>query len=384
MLIAGARSPRRLPVVGFAALALGLGLFPAATPAESGVAATCAPSKGSSIADRAALRRLLFLGFTNEAPARLESLARNGVGGFFIMGNRRATSALPVLKAQLEAIDRGTATGSLLPFVAIDEEGGRVQRLKVLGTLPSARAMGAMTPTAIRKLAAEHGAKMRAITGSKEGGIDMDFAPVLDLDARTSGVIATRSFSSDPGKAWAGASAFAAGLDDAGLIPVFKHFPGHGRASGDSHALLPSTPPVNELETKDLVPYREMIAASTKPQVVMVGHLVTEGLSTDLKTPTSLSPGTYTYLRTKLGFKGLAITDDLGMGALASIPSNADRMARAVIAGADMVLFATTAGVEGLLNSLEPRLVSDNAFRAAVLRANASLDAFVCGSRPTQ
>jgi beta-N-acetylhexosaminidase len=193
----------------------------------------------------------------------------------------------------------------------------------------------------------------------------MDFAPVLDLDDRDNGVIADRSFSKDPKLAWAGAKAFADGLIAAGLTPVFKHFPGHGSASGDSHKALVTTPPIAELRKADLVPFGEAINSGA--QVMMMGHLLVPGLTTG-NTPTTWTPAAYQELR-RMGFAGVVMTDDLGMGALSVEKTIGARASRAVAAGADMVLFATTNGAEQILDTLEADMKSGKLPRARVNEA---------------
>ncbi len=316
---------------------------------------TCAPA--ASLTNRAAARQLLMLGFTDETDARLNLLARNGIGGFFVMGSRRSQSSIKRAKAQIAAIRSGIATAKLTdPFIAVDDEGGRVQRLTGLGTLPSARELGAQPAADIRAIAKTHANKLRTV------GLNMDFAPVLDLDDRDNGVIADRSFSKDPKVAWTGAKAFADGLTDAGLTPVFKHFPGHGSANGDSHKGLVTTPPIAELRKLDLLPFADAIKSGAK--VMMMGHLLVPGL-TNGTTPTTWTPGAYAELR-RMGFTGVIMTDDLGMGALSVEKTVARRASRAIAAGADMVLFATTNGAEQILDGLEADMTSGKLPRARV------------------
>lgn len=126
------------------------------------------------------------------------------------------------------------AGGGPLPLaVSVDEEGGRLSRLRSLigGTGPSARELAqTRTVQQVRDLARDRGRQMRKL------GITIDFAPVVDVtDAPDDTVIGDRSFGSDPATVTAYAGAYAQGLRDAGVLPVLKHFPGHGRGSGDSH-----------------------------------------------------------------------------------------------------------------------------------------------------
>ena len=176
-------------------------------------------------------------------------------------------------------------------------------------------------------------------------GVDIDFAPVVDVSgATTGGVIGDRAYGADPTSVAAYAGAFAAGLRQAGILPTLKHFPGHGRAVGDSHEELATAPPLAELEQLDLVPYRELL--DDGPSAVMVGHLDVAGL-TEPGLPASLSPATYALLRDQLGFTGLVVTDELGgMAAVSSRFSAPEAVVRAIAAGADLAL-VTGAGQLG-------------------------------------
>ncbi|EUA43047.1 glycosyl hydrolase family 3 N terminal domain protein [Mycobacterium xenopi 3993] len=142
--------------------------------------------------------------------------------------------------------------------------------------------MLAQTKTAdeVYTVALDRGRKMRTL------GITVDFAPVVDVsDAPADTVIGDRSFGSDPAVVTAYAGAYARGLRDAGLLPVLKHFPGHGHGSGDSHTGAVTTPPLSELQRDDLVPYRTLVTAN--PVGVMIGHMQVPGLTGDQ--PASLS-----------------------------------------------------------------------------------------------
>jgi beta-N-acetylhexosaminidase len=314
----------------------------------------------SAMTDREAARQLLMLGFVDETDERLNSLAKNGIGGFFVMGSRKSQAGVKRATAQVAAIRKGATAGGLYqPFIATDEEGGRVQRFVAIGKLPSGREMGAKSVTAIQTIAKDHAAKLAAI------GLNMDFAPVLDLDDRPTGIIADRSFSKDPTVAWNAANAFAKGLVDSGLTPVYKHFPGHGSASGDSHKGLVTTPPIAELRKKDLLPFAAAVKDGAK--VIMMGHLLVPGL-TEGSTPTTWTPAAYQELR-NLGFRGVIMTDDLGMGALLAEPTVGGRASRAIAAGADIILYATTAGAEKILDTLIADMKTGKLPRARVNEA---------------
>ncbi len=126
----------------------------------------------------------------------------------------------------------------------------------VIGSQPSARQLAqTKTPDEVYQIALERGRAMRGL------GITVDFAPVVDVTGN-SPAIGDRSFGDDPATVTEYAGAYARGLRDAGVLPVLKHFPGHGRASGDSHTGAVSTPPLAELQNDDLLPYRTLTTAA--------------------------------------------------------------------------------------------------------------------------
>jgi beta-N-acetylhexosaminidase len=306
------------------------------TPVNPGCAALVA-----NMPLRAKLAQRLMVGVEPSQPGSARTVVANDqVGGIFIGGNSTAILRGDAL-AQMRSIARTPVA------VAIDEEGGRVQRIKALdGSIPSARTMAAtMTPTQVRALAAKRGQQLRAL------GVTVDIAPVLDVSSQPAdSVIGDRSFSTDPARVVAYAGAFAAGLRDAGVLPVFKHFPGHGRATGDSHAGAVSTPPLAALRTDDLLPYHQLLGSG--PAAVMVGHLDVPGL-TD-KVPASLSPAAYQLLRTEFGFTGVTMTDDLGaMKAITNTYDLPTAVLTALRAGADIALWTSTEDLPTILAKLQ-------------------------------
>ena len=168
-------------------------------------------------------------------------------------------------------------------------------------------------------------------------------------------MIGDRSFGSDPDKVTAYAGAYAQGLRDAGLLPVLKHFPGHGHGSGDSHKGGVVTPPLSDLQNDDLVPYRTLVTAS--PVAVMVGHLQVPGLTGD--DPASLSPAAVQLLRDGTGyggpaFNGPVFSDDLSsMAAISDRYGVAEAVLRTLQAGTDVALWVTTDEVPAVLDRLE-------------------------------
>ena len=153
-------------------------------------------------------------------------LSRYDVGGIYINGDTTGQ-----VTADSATVFNGAS--AIRPIVGIDEEGGRIQRIpQLVGSMPSPRVMAkTMTPAQVQSLAFQVG------QGLKRYGITMDFAPVTDVSNQADDdVIGDRSFSNDPNVVEQYAAAFAAGLRQAGVVPILKHFPGHGHAVGDSHS----------------------------------------------------------------------------------------------------------------------------------------------------
>lgn len=286
--------------------------------------------------------QLLVVGVDPSDPAAAVAVVRDDqVGGIFIGGNDTALFTGGALEQIQQAAD--------LPVsVAVDDEGGRVQRIDdLVGSIPSAREMAAtMTPDQVRELAAERGRQLREL------GVTVDYAPVVDLtDGPAGGVIGDRSYSADPQVATEYAAAFAHGLSESGVHPVIKHFPGHGRASGDSHQGLVRTPPLDDLRESDLVPYDDLGVYPDDTEV-MVGHLDVPGLTEGQ--PASLSPSAYRLLREDYGYEGTVLTDDLGaMKAISDSYTLDEAVLLALKAGADQPLWSDGGDVGPVLDRLE-------------------------------
>ena len=220
------------------------------------------------------------------------------------------------------------------PVIGVDQEGGSVSHLEGITTaLPAfavdgqAVANGPTGASAVQALATATGLELRDL------GFTWDFAPVADVTIGAADVtIGDRSASSDPQVAARTVTAAVDGFNAAGVVSTLKHFPGHGRATVDSHQELPQIDAsMADLRASDLVPFVAGIKAGAP--AVMVGHLNVTALAPGV--PTSLAPQTYTLLRDGLGFEGVAITDSLGMGA---VTSRDQPEVEALNAGADLLL----------------------------------------------
>jgi beta-N-acetylhexosaminidase len=312
----------------------------------------------ASLSPRDKLAQLLTVGIKDAADAR-SVVSEQHVGGIMI-GSWTDLSMLT--DGSLPDI---SAAGPLPLAVTVDEEGGRVSRLaSLIGEQPSARVL-AQTKSVdeVYGIALDRGKKMRDL------GITVDFAPVVDVTSDADDtVIGDRSFGDDPAKVTEYAGAYARGLRDAGVLPVLKHFPGHGHGSGDSHtAGAVTTPPLAELQNNDLVPYRTL---TTQPPVaVMVGHLEVPDLTGS--DPASLSPAAYDLLRSGNyggpAFNGVIYTDDLSsMAAINQRYGVAAAVLKALQAGADNALWITTDEVPAVLDGLEKALADGQLNQAAV------------------
>ncbi|MGO4447025.1 glycoside hydrolase family 3 N-terminal domain-containing protein [Mycobacterium sp. 2YAF39] len=303
------------------------------------------PALLSQLSTRDKLAQLLMVGVKDAADAR-SVVESHHVGGIMIGS---WTDLAMVSDGSLTEIAKSAAP---LPLaVSVDEEGGRVSRLSsVIGTQPSARVLAqTQTPEQVYAIALQRGQAMRGL------GITIDFAPVVDVsDAPDDTVIGDRSFGKDPAVVTDFAGAYARGLRDAGLLPVLKHFPGHGNGSGDSHTGSVTTPPIADLQNADLVPYRTLNAQL--PVGVMVGHMQVPGLTGN--EPASLSPSAYGLLRSGgyggPPFNGPVFTDDLSsMQAISDRLGVPDAALRGLQAGADTALWVTTDEVPAVLDRLE-------------------------------
>ena len=255
-----------------------------------------------------------------------QSVVDLGVGGLFL--SEPNVESTEQVRALVDGL-RDRAGRPLL--VSTDEESGRVAVTReIVGAGPSPRRLAReQTPEQVRDYAAGIGSRLVG------AGIDLDLAPLLDLDdGPYGGIVGDRSFSADPATAAEYGLAFSAGLLDAGVTPTVKHFPGQGRSSTDTHAegdVVEAT--VEELRSTDLLPFQVAIDAGAP--VVMLNHLGYSALDPDL--PASLSPKAYALLR-EMGFQGVAMTDSLGMGAVNLRWNFPEAAVRAIEAGADVAL----------------------------------------------
>lgn len=250
-------------------------------------------------------------------------------------------------------------------LLTIDQEGGRVQRFKKgVNILPSMQALAETDFSKIEAAGCLMALEMRAL------GLDLSFAPVLDLDLGISQVIGNRSFGADPIQVAQMASAFGKGMLKAGMPRTGKHFPGHGAVKEDSHESLPvDERSWSEIET-DLYPFKALIDEGI--EIIMTAHIVYPAIDSF---PASFSKiWLQTILREDLGFNGIIISDDLAMGGAKGMGSYPDRVHAALSAGCDFVFIChqRAAAIESMC-SLEGGKLEQYPHRRETLKRNPSV-----------
>ena len=302
-----------------------------------------------------------------------------GVGGLELLGEERERLRHPAVggvllfsrnfdnPAQVTDLTRSIRALRSPPLViAVDQEGGRVQRFREgLTPLPPIGRLGraaADAPALARETARAAGwvmaAELRAL------GVDFSFAPVLDLDRGVSQVIGDRAFGADPATVAALGLAWQRGVRAAGSVCVGKHFPGHGGTAPDSHEQTVDDPrPLPDLVHADLLPFRRLIDNGLA--AVMMAHVRFPAFDVE---PAGFSPAWIDYLRRSLGFQGAIFTDDLEMAAAAAVGDRLERARRAMAAGCDMVMFGNAGrAIDPILERL-PRPDPLTALRLARLQ----------------
>jgi beta-N-acetylhexosaminidase len=261
-------------------------------------------------------------------PAQMESYLRDANPWGVILFARHLKS--PAQVKELNALIHGAIPG-WAPRIALDQEGGRVNRLAALGmTYPSA-SDGAGEPGQAEAVAFEMGCHLRNL------GFDVDFAPVADLGPAAAGTgLEGRVYGDAPDTVTACCAAFLRGLERAGVEGCLKHFPGLGGSVVDSHVGLPEIGGDDVARRPHLEPY---LALGGSVPYVMVAH--GEYLSLGSPVPSSLHHRTYELLA-QAGFLGLSVTDDLGMGAVSRLMPLADLAEACLAAGASLALWVAS------------------------------------------
>jgi beta-N-acetylhexosaminidase len=267
-----------------------------------------------------------------------EELAEGTIGGVvFYPENIGSPQRLRALTAYLR-----NAKSSPVPFIAVDQEGGMVQRLTRRNGykyFPSARSVG-RNPS----FASPESAERLYATMAEElakAGFNLNFGPVVDLNLNPHNPVIglrKRSYGTDPHSVSALAAAFIRAHRQAGIVTVAKHFPGHGSSRADSHKVLADIS--DSWREIEIEPYQEL-AEDGLLDGVMIGHLYHPRFSDGAKLPASLSGRAVSALRGKtIGFHGVVVSDDMEMGGVSDDYSLEERVVKAVNAGTDILVFS--------------------------------------------
>jgi beta-N-acetylhexosaminidase len=316
------------------------------------------------------------------ASADVTTLLREFHVGHVILFARNVADPEQVAELVRELQSTARSAGHDAPLlVAVDQEGGRVARLREPWTVwPPPRAIGrAGSAEKARRVGAALAAELRAC------GIGLDFAPVVDVDTNPRNpVIGDRSFGADPDVVGRLGAALIQGLQDGGVAACAKHFPGHGDTEVDSHVGLPVVDHSrSRLEDVELRPFRAAIGAGVA--TVLTAHILFREI--DPGRPASLSPElTEGLLRKELGFAGTIVTDDLEMKAVATQWTPGQLAVGAARAGADVLVFSRDPGsqveaIEGLIRAVETGEIPFKEMEAAEGRVARLKERFLAGYR---
>lgn len=357
-----------------------------ASPADSAAASNlaCATSRVATWSLTAVARETVVVSAQATSLASLTAAATQGYGGFLLFG-ATAPSSLPATLRSLARLE----PDRLSPMIMTDAEGGGIIRFPALvGQWPWAQTMGAtMTPAQIQRQGRRAGLAMA------QAGLNVDLAPVADVDARAVWPSATnpdglRSFGGSPAKDGADVAAFAAGLASAHVLAVVKHFPGLGYATANTDNAPAATQPWSVLQRTGLVPFRDAIAAGVS--AVMMSNASIPGLTS---LPAGISRVAIAQLRHQMGFTGLIMTDALSAVAISARHlSVAQASVDALAAGADQVLNGNPASAglalqtaslttAAIVSAVAHGTLTRAAVAAAAAQVLASTNTLSCASR---
>ena len=315
---------------------------------------------------------MLVFGFQGthigDDPSLCDTIRRDALGGVILFGkNLRTLPQTARLTAGLQALNRDTL------LIAIDEEGGRVDRLAKLKTIPptpSAREMAHLPPQKRERLWRAMAANLKRL------GFNLNFAPVVDLAINPQNPVIVkkgRAFGNDPGQVAQLAKSFIRIHHAAGLLTTLKHFPGHGSSRSDSHKGF--TDVTRTWHATELAPFQKLIDAGCV-DLIMSAHIFNAKL--DPRKPATLSSKVLTgLLRERLHYDRVIVTDDLQMGAITQNYSLEEAIAGAIDAGADLLLFgnqlAHPVTADRVIDIIASLLASGRIEAAAIHRANARI-----------
>jgi len=297
--------------------------------------------------------QLFIIGFQGTAPddALNGLIIQKHIGGVILFKrNINSPEKLVSLNNSIKEINLNSNKVPL--FISVDEEGGRISRMpEQITKLPSAESIGKINNS---DLSYDAGSLLAMQT--KAFGFNMDFAPVLDIRSNLKNtVIGDRAFGTDPETVLFNGVRVMKGIRDGGIIPVVKHFPGHGDTIADSHTELPVVNfDIGRLESFEWKPFQDAI--DNQVDAVMIAHILVTKI--DPENPASLSKILIKdILRDRMGFDGVVITDDMTMGAIVNNYSIGDAAVKSLLSCCDIIM---------VCHGHEKQLEAINAVKAAV------------------
>ena len=319
-------------------------------------------SRRAELRDKVARMIISPVTGTSLSDAEAERLSALRPGGVILVGdNIGADGDIRPFTSAIRAAIRDRP-----PLLYVDQEGGVVRRIKADGE-PDQPAMGTMPVDEVAAVATRRSELIL------DYGFDVNCTPVADVAFASDSFMAARSFGDDPAIVADRVEATITAMTDAGVIAGTKHFPGHGATSVDSHEALPTVDVTyEEWLAGEAIPFQRAIAAGTP--MVMLGHLMYPNWPGWGDTPATFNPEAYRVLREELGYEGVIITDDLGMGALTDWEP-LDVIDRAVDCGVDLLLIVVQrAPVEDVLNHLVERVLDGSIDEARIDDSLARID----------
>jgi beta-N-acetylhexosaminidase len=325
--------------------------------------------------------QLAIAGFAGESiPDDLKGLAKEFDLGGIILFARNVVEPEQVADVAREA---RTLAAELPLWVSTDQEGGRVARLKSPFTVwPPMRTLGRSGDDGLaERFARAMAAELRAV------GISLDYTPVLDiLTNRDNPAIGDRALAESAADVARLGSAIIRTLQAEGIAACGKHFPGHGDTSTDSHHELPVIEhPPDRIDRVELVPFRAAIAAEVA--AIMTAHILIPAI--DAEHPATLSSAVVSgMLKGTLGYRGLVLSDDIGMGAISARYGTADATVAAIAAGCDVVLMCGTdqgvqaAALEAVIHAVEDGTLPLARVEDALARHRRAKERFLAPPRP--
>lgn len=342
---------------------------PSSTPTKppSTPVGSCVDQKLAALTLREKAAQLIMTGIdaTGMTSSERSVVRAQKPGGVLLMGS---SGSLSHTRTAMATVSTTSTTHGIKPFVAADQEGGQIQRLKGSGfdRIPAATVQGTWSTQKLTSEATGWGQQL------KQAGVNIDLAPVADVvpaslgDSNAPIGALDRNFGSTPGPVGQHVAAFIQGMDAAGVMTSVKHFPGLGRVRGNTDFSSGVVDNVTVRGDADLAPFAKGIQAGS--DLVMISTVTYTKIDPDNRavfSPTIIQG----MLRGDLRYGGVVITDDVGAAAeVASVPAG-DRATRFVAAGGDVVITAKTSLTSVMINALVGKAQQDKAF-AALLQSS--------------